>query len=104
MYARHLTFRSTPDNRPEIEAFAREVYELFQNLDGFISVTFGVSEDEIEYGSFSLWETKAAAESAGKRAGEEIAPKHQKVMMTEAKVKYFEAMSPAMLSQTGQDG
>ncbi len=99
MYARHLTFRSTPDNRPEIEAFAREVYALFQTLDGFVSVTFGVSEDEIEYGSFSLWETKAAAESAGKRAGEEIAPKHHRVMMTEAKVKYFEAFFPEELAK-----
>ncbi|GAA0789018.1 antibiotic biosynthesis monooxygenase family protein [Marinobacterium sediminicola] len=99
MYARHLTFRSTPDNRPEIEAFAGEVYAFFQTLDGFVSVVFGVSEDETEYGSFSLWDTREAAENAGRRAGEEIATRHKRVMMTKAEVKYFEAFSPAQLNR-----
>jgi quinol monooxygenase YgiN len=65
MYARYFTFSSTPENRKAIEDMANEAYSHTKSLNGFLSATYVISEDELEYGSFSVWESKEAAEAAG---------------------------------------
>ncbi len=66
MYARHFVFKAKSGMRPEVEALADQAFGLMKSLDGFISVHFLISEDETEFGSFSLWESKNDAEAAAK--------------------------------------
>lgn len=89
MYARHFTFKATSSPRPEVEAIADQVFGFMKSLPGFISVHFLVSEDEQEYGTFSLWESKQNAESAGEALRENtkdalarlaVAPSTQQVL------------------------
>ena len=65
MYARYFIFKGKPGTRSEVEALADQVFRHMKTLQGFVSVHFLISEDETEYGSFSLWESKDDAESAG---------------------------------------
>ncbi|MCB1775565.1 MAG: antibiotic biosynthesis monooxygenase [Gammaproteobacteria bacterium] len=65
MYARLFSFRSTPDNREAIEAMADGLYAFTKSLDGFVSATYMVSEDEQDYSSLTVWETREAAMNAG---------------------------------------
>ena len=65
MYARYFTFKGKPGVRSEVEALADRVFGHMKTLQGFVSVHFLISQDETEYGSFSLWESKHDAESAG---------------------------------------
>ena len=65
MYSRYLSLGSSPDNRAAAEQIADKVYSHIKGLDGFVSVHFIISEDQTEYGSFSLWESKEQAEAGG---------------------------------------
>lgn len=65
MYARYFTFKAKPGVRSEVEALADQVFGFMKSLRGFVSVHFVVSEDESVYGTFSLWESKQDADSAG---------------------------------------
>lgn len=76
MYARYYTFKSHPGSRSEVEALADQVFVFMKSLKGFVSAHFLVSEDGNEYGSFSLWESRQDAESAG----ESIRPKTVEVL------------------------
>ncbi|MCB1800566.1 MAG: hypothetical protein KDI82_02655 [Gammaproteobacteria bacterium] len=44
---------------------ADDLYRLSRTLDGFVSATYRVSEDEREYSSVMLWDSKQAAVDAG---------------------------------------
>ncbi len=65
MHARHFTFRSTPEHRKTIEALADDMFALTSTLPGFVSASYLVTLDETWYGSFTLWTSREAAESAG---------------------------------------
>ena len=65
MYARYFRFRSTPDQRQAIESLADDVHGLFKSQKGFVSVTFVISQEQSEYGSFSLWASRDDAEASG---------------------------------------
>ncbi|MFC1680630.1 antibiotic biosynthesis monooxygenase family protein [Pseudomonadota bacterium] len=73
MYARYFRFKAKPGVRSEVEALADQMFAYIKTLKGFISVHFLVSEGEAEYGTFSLWETREDAESAGKLLREKSA-------------------------------
>ena len=76
MYARYFTFKAKSGVRSEVEALADQVFEFMQTLQGFVSTHFLFSEDENEYGSFSLWESRQDAESAG----ESVRSKHREIL------------------------
>ncbi|KAA3625607.1 MAG: hypothetical protein DWQ08_09130 [Proteobacteria bacterium] len=65
MFARHLSMKSTPENRTEIEALADDVFHRAKSIDGFVTIHFLVSEDETTYGAISLWKTRRDAQVAG---------------------------------------
>jgi len=65
MYVRFLTFKANPRRRSEVEALGDQVFKYVKTLKGFISVHFIISENANEYGSFSLWESRADAIAAG---------------------------------------
>lgn len=65
MHARVFSFQSVPEKRQAIEAMADELYRFTRTLDGFVSATYMVSEDEREYSSVTLWDSKQAAVAAG---------------------------------------
>ena len=65
MYARYFAFKAKSGVRSEVEALADQVNVFMRSLQGFITVHFTVSEDETEYRTFSLWESRQDAESAG---------------------------------------
>ena len=72
MYARHFSFQSGPQHRAAIEQMADGMYAFIKTLDGFLSVTYYVSEDQTTYGSFSVWDSKEHAEQAGAALGEKL--------------------------------
>ena len=56
MDARSFSFKAESDVRSQVEALADQVFEYMKTLQGFVSAHF-FSEDENEYGAFSLWES-----------------------------------------------
>jgi heme-degrading monooxygenase HmoA len=73
MYARVLSFQSVPEKRKAIEAMANDLYAFTKSLNGFVHVTYMVSDDEREYSSVSLWESREAAVAAGEAIREKSA-------------------------------
>ena len=74
MYARHFTFKSSAQHRQAIENMADRIYEFTKTLSGFVSATYLVSDDETEYGSLTIWQSKEQAEEAGAAIREKIMP------------------------------
>jgi heme-degrading monooxygenase HmoA len=64
MYARLVLFTTEPGARPTMEQIADSNVSLFKAQPGFVSVSFLVDEAETEYGTFTLWESKEAADAA----------------------------------------
>lgn len=94
MYARQLSFRSTPENRSEIEALADRAFGLMQSMNGFVAAHFLVSDDETAYGSFSLWRTREDAEAAADRFREATMPIVQKLATDAPAVMQYEVYEP----------
>lgn len=94
MYARHLSFESTPENRAEIEALADSAFELMKSMSGFITAHFLISEDETSYGSFSLWESKDDADAAAGRFRDATMPVVQKLATEAPTVMTYEVYKP----------
>ena len=69
MYARFLTFTSTPDKRKAIEAMTDKVYATASKLPGFVSAMYVASDDNTEYCSISLWKSQEEAQEAAKELG-----------------------------------
>ncbi|MCB1753574.1 MAG: hypothetical protein KDI74_17830, partial [Gammaproteobacteria bacterium] len=74
MYARYFRFKTPAENREIIERMADGIYGYTRSLKGFVSATYTVSEDETEYGSFTIWETRADAETAAAAIRERVMP------------------------------
>ncbi len=94
MYARHLSFHSTPENRPEIEALADRAFSLMKSLDGFVTAHFLISDDETTYGSFSLWETKEDADAAASQLREATMPVVEKLATGAPTAAHYEVYKP----------
>lgn len=94
MYARQLSFKSTPENRAEIEALADRAFELMQSMNGFVAAHFLISDDETTYGSFSLWENQDQAQAAAERFRDATLPTVQKLATGTPTVTQFEVYEP----------
>ena len=94
MYARLVTFKASADQRSKVEALASHVFGFMKLLQGFISVHFIISADERHYGSFSLWESKNDAVSAGESIRSEISGKIQNLSPEPPKVEIYEVYKP----------
>lgn len=94
MYSRHFTFEAKPESRKLIEEMADEIYRHTKTLKGFVSATYTVSEGETEYGSFTVWQTKADAEAAGASIREKIMPKLAGIIMAPPKISILEVYEP----------
>lgn len=94
MYVRTFKFTSTPEHRSKIEAMADEIYPFTRSLNGFLSATYTVSEDETEYGSISMWQTKADAEAAGAEIRQRVMPKLEGIATTMPQISVLEVYEP----------
>ncbi len=94
MYARFFTFKAGPDQRPEVEALADQVFGFVKSQQGFISIHFVISEDENEFGSFSLWESKDDAVAAGESIRSEIGGTLQNLVSEAPRVEVYEVYKP----------
>ena len=94
MYARKLTFKTKSGVRSEVEALADQVFSFVKSLDGFISIHFIFAEDENEYGSFSLWESREEAESAGETIHLKIREALEKLAIEPPTLKIYEVYKP----------
>lgn len=94
MYARYLTFNTKSGVRSEVEALADHAFELMKSLPGFISVHFLVSENDTDYGAFSLWESKQYAESAGELLRSKTKEAMEKVVVEPPVQQVFEVYKP----------
>lgn len=64
MHARITSLILGPGTRQTAESMADELGAYYKTLPGLKSVTFFGDYDAGEYGSFQVWETKEAADSA----------------------------------------
>lgn len=94
MYARYITIKSTPEHRKAIEKMANRVYGYAKSLKGFISITYVISQDETEYGSFSIWASKEDAEQAGDSIREKVMPALQEIITAPPDVVIMEVYEP----------
>ena len=94
MYVRYFTFKAKPDVRSEVETLADQVFVFMKSLQGFISVHFVVSEDEAVYGTFSLWESKQEADSAGESLRSRTREALERLAAEPPKQRVFEVYQP----------
>jgi heme-degrading monooxygenase HmoA len=94
MYARYFTFKANPGSRSEVEALADQAFGSMKSLKGFVSAHFIVSEDENEYGSFSLWESSQDAESAGDSLRSKMKEVLEKLAVEPPTQRVFEVYKP----------
>ena len=94
MYARYFTFKASAGARSEVEALADLAFGLMKSLQGFVSAHILFSEDENEYGSFSLWESRQDAESAGETLRSKTSEALQKLAVEPPTVRIFEVYKP----------
>jgi hypothetical protein len=64
MYARFSVVSMGPGARARMEQLASRLDAMFRAQPGFRGVTFVMDDAAGDYGSFSLWETREAAEAA----------------------------------------
>ena len=95
MYARKLTFKTRSGVRSEVEALADQAFAFMKPLQGFISVHFLISEDENEYGSFSLWESREEAESGGEAIRSKTREALENLAIEPPTLQVFEVYKPA---------
>ena len=94
MYARYFTFNAKPGVRSEVEALADQVFGFMKSLPGFISVHFVVSENEAAYGTFSLWQSKQDADSAGESLRSRTREKLEELAAEPPTQRVFEVYEP----------
>lgn len=94
MYARYFNFKTGPGKRSDVEALADHVFGFMKSLQGFISVHFIISEDENEYGSFSLWESRDDAVAAGESIRSEIGGRLQDIASETTGAVVYEVYKP----------
>lgn len=94
MYARHFTFKTSAKNRGMIEEMADQIYGYTTSLQGFVSATYTVSEDDTEYGSFTVWQSKADAEAAGASIREKVMPRLEGIVTAPPEISMMEVYEP----------
>lgn len=94
MYARFFTFKAGPDRRPEVEVLANKVFEFVKSQQGFISIHFVINEGQNEFGSFSLWESKDDAVTAGESIRSEIGGTLQNLVSEGPRIEVYEVYKP----------
>ncbi len=72
MYARLNTLQLDPASHDQMLKLADQFAPIFRRQRGFRSVTFLADEARGEYGSFSLWDTREAAEAASEAMRQEL--------------------------------
>ena len=83
-----------PGVRSEVEALADQVFGFIKSLQGFISAHFLISEDAAEYGTFSLWESKQDADSAGESIRSKTREELDKLLVEPPAQRVFEVYKP----------
>ena len=94
MYARHFKFKTNPENRKFIEEMADKIYNHTKLLKGFVSATYTVSEDESEYGSFTVWQSKEDVEAAGASIREKVMPSLEGIVTAPPEISMMEVYEP----------
>jgi heme-degrading monooxygenase HmoA len=94
MYARIFSFESVPEKREAIEAIADAMYAFTKSLKGFVSAMYMVSEDQREYSSITLWQSKEAALEAGDAIREKAAAALEGVVTAPPKLVIKEIYEP----------
>lgn len=65
MYARLTVFNMGPGKREIATALADDAVKRSRDMEGFVSATYMIFDEEAgDYGSLTLWQTKANADAA----------------------------------------
>lgn len=64
MYARMVTFRVKPGHRRQMEVLAEKSASYMRMAHGYRHVDFFVDEEAHEYGSLSVWDSRADIDKA----------------------------------------
>jgi len=94
MYGRLVTVTAVPGSRPTMEAVAEQLAPIYRSLKGFKGISFLIDEQANTYGSFSLWESKEAAEAVQKTAGARVQKAIARIATGPMRVQIFEVYEP----------
>jgi len=94
MYARYVLFKSTAEHRNEMEELADQIFAYAKTLGGFVGATYLVTDDETEYGSFTVWESKEDSDSAGALMMEKALPKLGARLTAPPEIKVMKVYEP----------
>jgi heme-degrading monooxygenase HmoA len=98
-YARLVQFPVKPGNRDWGDGLADQFKELMANQPGFRRVTF-IREEQPEdgsddiFGALSVWESRQAAEEAGKALQAALSERGADYLTGPPTVKFYEAYEP----------
>ena len=66
MYARLILFNMGPGKRDIATALADAAYRYSRDLEGFVRATYMIFDEDVgDYGSLTVWKTRADADAAG---------------------------------------
>jgi heme-degrading monooxygenase HmoA len=94
MYARLMSFKSTPENRSEIEQIADRALVLMKSMNGFVAAHFFISEDQTTYSALSFWETKKDVDAAANQLQGTTSPVVQKLATEAPTAMHYEVYEP----------
>lgn len=94
MYARLVTLALEPGSLSMAEDLADRAGSIMKTLEGFEDVTFFSNDAAGEYGSFSLWHTKANAEAVSQVTDLHIREAVGKIMKQPPAVHIFQVYEP----------
>lgn len=95
MYARLVLITLGADMRSTAERLADQFNASLQALQGFRGATFLADEVAGEYGSLSLWETRADAEAVRRDSGSEIKRALKGIAKGPPRIRLFEVYEPS---------
>jgi heme-degrading monooxygenase HmoA len=95
VYACLTTIRLAPGQRSIQEQRANRSAAIYRGMNGFRSVTYLIDETGNEYGTFSVWDSRADAEAAGAATRARMAENAPENIQVAATTRIFEIYEPA---------
>jgi heme-degrading monooxygenase HmoA len=96
MHARLFKLTLGPGARDVATGIADKAAPIYKTLDGFVSVTFLIFDEEAgSYGSLSVWKSEAAADAAADKLNPWLAENYGSKLKGPPEVQMAEVYEPA---------
>ena len=96
MYARVIKFTLASGTRDDAIAMADKFYPITKTLPGFVSATYLIYDEQAgDYGSITVWQTKADAENAAEKLGAHMSEQYAQALKGPPELLTAEVYQPA---------